>query len=278
MAIFTGPVFVPNPVSIVDRYGLFAVATGPLNLPQLARGGGIQYETGACVLPNGLEVECGPSDPVKTMVSTPDVIVGTPFVVYSELTCGTVGLGPERARTFLIERLKAGEQAVVENVFSLQAFGQSPGLSNNVDVVTVPPEPNGVTDSIGVLEASFYAAYGLQGTIHVPFRLAQRLYQGGGLRWDGRLWRTAAGSLVSFGNYAGNDPAGAAPGAGLLWIYMTGQVTIWRTPDGEIFIPPYETSVNRATNQVSMVAEREYVITVDCAVHATAATILGVGG
>ena len=29
MAIFTGPVFVPNPVPLVDRYGLFTVATGP---------------------------------------------------------------------------------------------------------------------------------------------------------------------------------------------------------------------------------------------------------
>jgi hypothetical protein len=278
MAIFTGPVFVPNPVPIVDRYGLFTVATGPLTLPSVARGGGVQYETGTCVLPLGLEIDCGPSDPVKEIESTPNTIVGTPFVVYSELTCGAVGLTNERARTFLMERLKAGEQAVVENVFSLQAVGQSPGLSNNPDVVTVAAATTGVTDSVGRLESEFYATYGLTGTLHVPFVLAQRLYQGGGLRWDGARWRTAAGSLVSFGNYAGDDPAGAEPAATITWVYMTGPVTIWRTPDSEVFIPPFENSIDRASNQVSMVAEREYVITIDCAVFGTAVTIEGIGG
>lgn len=278
MAIFTGPVFVPNPVPIVDRYGLFTVATGPLTLPQVARGGGIQYETGVCVLPKSVQVECGPSDPAKVIESTSDFIVGTPFIVYSELTCGTVGMTQDRARTILMERLKAGEQAVVENVFSTQAVSQSPGLSNNPDVVTVAATTTGVTDSVGRLESDFYATYGLTGTLHVPFILAQRLYQGGGLRWDGRQWRTAAGTLVSFGNYAGNDPAGDPPAVGLSWVYMTGAVTIWRTPDSEIFIPPYEMSINRATNQVAMVAEREYVLTIDCAVFATAVTIEGIGG
>lgn len=273
MATFTGPVFVPNPVPIVDRYGLFAVATGPLNLPPIARGGGIQYETGTCVLPKSLEVECGASDPTKVIENTPDVIVGTPFIVYSELTCGAVGLTQERARTFLIDRLKAGEQAVVESVFSTQAVGQSPGLSDNPNVVTVGAVTTGITDSVAVLEEAFYNNYGLPGTIHVPHVLAARLQEGGALRWDGRVWRTAAGSLVSIGNYAGNEPDGDAPAAGISWLYMTGQVTIWRTPDSEIFIPPYANSINRATNQVSMIAEREYVITIDCAVYATAVTI-----
>ena len=161
----------------------------------------------------------------------------------------------------------------MENVFSLQSFGQSPGLSDNPGVVTVTAVTTGITDSLAVLEESFYNTYGMVGTLHVPHVLAARLQEGGALRWDGRMWRTAAGSQVSIGNYAGNEPDGDAPAAGISWLYMTGQVTIWRTPDGEIFIPPYETSINRATNQVSMVAEREYVITIDCAVHATAVTI-----
>jgi hypothetical protein len=273
MAIFTGPVFVPNPVPLVDRYGLFTVATGPLSLPPVARGGGIQYETGTCVLPKSLEVECGPSDPVKEIESTPTVIVGTPFVVYSELTCGAVGLTSERARTFLMERLKAGEQAVVENVFSMQAVGQSPGLSNNPDAFTVVASTEGVTASVAALEEAFYDIYGMPGTLHVPHLLGARLQQGGALRWDNGRWRTAAGTLVSIGNYAGFDPVGAEPAAGLSWMYITGQVTIWRTPDSEVFIPPYENSINRSTNQVSMVAEREYVITIDCTVLGTAVTL-----
>lgn len=274
MATFTGPVFVPNPVPIADRYGLFTVATGPLTLPTIARGGGIQYETGTCELPNSLEVECGPTAS-KTLTTdySSDTIVGTPFVVYSSLVCGLVGMTEQRMRTFLMERLKAGEQAIVENVFSLEAVGQSPGLSNNAAVVTVAATTAGVTQSVANLEEAFYSNYGLTGTIHVPHVLAARLQQGGALRWDGRVWRTAAGSMVSIGNYAGNDPAGAAPGAGLSWIYMTGQVTIWRTSDSDVFITPFDHAFSRTTNQLTALAEREYVITIDCAVYATAVTI-----
>lgn len=274
MAIFTGPVFVPNPVQLTDRYGLFTVATGPLTLPTIARGGGIQYETGTCELPNSLEVECGPTTAkVLTTDYGVDTIVGTPFIVYSSLVCGLAGMTEQRMRTFLMERLKAGEQAIVENVFSTQAVDQSPGLSDNPGVVTVTAVTTGVTDSVAELEEAFYNTYGLAGTIHVPHLLAQRLQEGGGLRWDGRVWRTAAGSAVSFGNYAGNAPNGDPPAAGLSWIYMTGQVTIWRTPDNEVFITPFDNSFNRATNQLTAVAEREYVLTIDCAVYATAVTI-----
>lgn len=274
MATFTGPVFVPNPVPIVDRYGLFTTATGPLTLPTIGRGGGVQYETGTCELPNSLEVECGPTTS-KTLTTDygVDTIVGTPFVVYSSLVCGLTGMTDQRMRTFLMERLKAGEQAVVENVFSLQAVGQSPGLSDNPNVVTVTATTDGVTQSVAELEEAFYSVYGLTGTIHIPHLLAARLQQGGALRWDGRLWRTAAGSIVSFGNYAGNEPDGDPPAAGLSWIYMTGQVTIWRTPDDDVFITPFENSFSRTTNQLTAVAEREYVIAFDCAVFATAVTV-----
>lgn len=274
MATFTGPVFVPNPVPVADRYGLFTVATGPLTLPTIARGGGIQYETGTCELPNSLEVECGPTtDKTLTVDYSSDTIVGTPFIVYSSLVCGLVGMTDQRMRTFLMERLKAGEQAVVENVFSTQAVGQSPGLSDNANVVTVTAVTTGVTDSVAELEEAFYSNYGLVGTLHVPHILAARLQQGGALRWDGRMWRTAAGSQVSIGNYAGNEPDGDPPAAGVSWLYMTGQVTIWRTPDTDVFITPFESAFNRTTNQVTALAEREYVITIDCAVYATAVTI-----
>jgi len=273
MAVFTGPVFVPNPVPIVDRYGLFTVATGPLTLPVEARGGGVQYETGVCGLPAGLEVECGPSDPEKEFAETPNVIVGTPFIVYAGMTCGLVGLDDTRARTFVMEKLKAGEQAIVENIFSQQLFGQSPGLSNNPDAFTVAATTEGVTASVAALEEAFYDTYGLAGTLHVPHLLGARLQQGGALRWDNGRWRTAAGTLVSIGNYAGFDPVGAAPAAGTSWMYITGQVTIWRTPDSEVHISRLSSSFNRTTNQAFMLAEREYVITIDCTVLGTAVTL-----
>lgn len=274
MATFLGAELVPNPVPIVDRYGLFTAATGPLTLPPRGIGGGLQYETGTCELPNGLAVDCGgTASKVLTTDYSTDTMTGAPFIVYSSLVCGLVGMDETRMRRFLMDRLKAGEQAVVENIFSRQLFGQSPGLSNNAGVVTVTAVTTGANASVAELEAAFYATYGLTGTIHVPFLVAQRMFAGGGLRWDGRLWRTAAGSIVSIGNYAGRSPADAAPAAGTAWIYMTGQVSLWRTPDSDVYITPFQNAFSRTTNQLTALAEREYVLNFDCAVFATLVTL-----
>jgi hypothetical protein len=273
VATFLGPELVPNPVPIVDRYGIFTTATGPLTLPSRGIGGGLQYETGTCELPNGLAVECGgTASKVLTTDYSSDTLTGTPFVVYSSLVCGLAGMDEQRMQRFLMERLRGGEQAVVESVFSRQLFGQSPGLSNNAAVVTVTAVTSGINASIAELESAFYAAYGLTGTIHIPFVLAQRL-GADVLRWDGRVWRTPGGSIVSFGNYAGRSPTDVAPAAGTAWIYMTGQVSLWRTPDSGVYITPFRNAFSRTTNQLTALAEREYVIDFDCSVFATLVTL-----
>lgn len=265
--------YVRNPGSLVPRTGgLFTAANGPLDLPVHARFGGLEYETPACALPDGYQIECIADLNSKTFDNGISVIIGDPFVVYSSLGCGSVGLDDPRLRETLINRLKAGEQAIVENIFSTQAVGQAPGLANNAAVVTLAASSD-IVEAFGTLEAALYALYGLPGVIHLPFLAAEYAKSAHLIEKEGLVWKTAAGTTVSIGNYTGNAPGGGAPAAGTQNIYITGQVTVWRTPDSDIFIRPLADTLNRTTNQVTALAEREYVVSFDCYVAATATTL-----
>lgn len=260
----------PNPV--VARPGLFTVANGPLDLPVHARLSGVLYELGYCSLPLGYTVDCQAGRATKTLTNTSVQITGGSFIVYSAISCSKVGLSQALLDTWLMDQLKAGEQAVVENLFSTSSNGITPGLvgPNTVNLGTAPD----VISATGQLEAWLYARYGLPGVIHVPARAAAYFTNAVIVKQDNRgIWRTDMGTGVSFGNYAGTGPTGQAVVAGSQWIYITGQVAIWRTPDGELFSPPMDQVLNRATNVVKSVMEREYVVTYDCYAAAILVTL-----
>ncbi len=279
MASLTGPVYVPAPNPVVPRYGLLRVATGPLDLPVNARSGGLQYEVTTCSLPLGYEVECQDSHNSKVIETGVTTVTGAPFVVYSAIRCDTVGLvnwGEDRVKRFLYDQLVAGEQATVESIFSTGAVAQFPSLANNPAVVNLGAA-GGVVRATGMLESWLYARYGIPGVIHAPM-LAAPYYLGAYIiERDGpmtsAIWRTDVGTAVSFGNYAGVGPTGQVPIAGNTWIYITGQVAIWRTPDSDLFVPPMGQVINRTTNVFTSVMEREYVLTFDCYVAAVEVTL-----
>lgn len=280
MASLTGRVYVPAPNPLVPRPGLFQVATGPLDLPVRARQGGLHYETSTCTLPFCYEVECAATANSKTLTGTRTTITGDPFVVYSSLLCTPVGLTDERLKAFMYEKLVAGEQALVERTFSTQACAQAPGLANNSAVVDLTPTPGTAVDpvkAVSLLENQLYSVYGLPGVLHVPAALSSYfdfLWLG---EQDNRgLWRTRMGSAISYGNYAGAAPGGSAPAAGETWLYMTGQVAIWRTGDGDLEVTTIADTLNRTTNQLTAVMEREYVIAFDCFVYAVQTKLTGV--
>lgn len=271
MAMLTGPVLTTGPTTR-DRYGLFAVAE-MATMPEHASIGGVQWLTGNCGFGVGYEVECAADLNTKTFTNEESFEVALPFVVYAGRLCGSVGFTEEESQRYTFDKLKASEQAVVERVFSEQLFGQSPGLANNPDVTTVAiGATDNFADAIGQLEAAFYAAYGYQGTLHVPLRSGQHMASQHLLFADTefplpgneRVWRTASGTAVSIGNYAGTSPVGAAPAAGTQWIYMTSPVKIWQQPDSTVFVSPIEGSLNRATNQVTWLAERTYIAGFEC--------------
>lgn len=276
MAVLTGRVYVPAPNPLVPRSGLFQVATGPLDLPVHARIGGLEWWTSTCDLPACYEVECQADHNTKTLTGALTTITGNPFVVYSSKQCSPVGLTDPDLKKYLYDKLVAGEQATVESTFSTQACGQAPGLSNNAAVVTLAGTLD-LTAAISAAEAWLYARYGLPGVLHIPAVLGAYLSYMHLIEKDSRgIWRTAMGTAVSIGNYAGNAPGGAAPAAGTSWIYITGEVAVYRTSDSALFATTRAETLTRTTNVINAVMEREYVVSFDCHVAGQLVDITGV--
>lgn len=277
MAVVTGRVYVPAPNRGAEpRYGLFNAATGPLDLPLHARDGGLMYETGHCALPSSYDVTCAPGA-TKSFSGGYDLVVGNPFVVIASASCGTVGTDEQRASDLILDRLKAGEQATVENVFGRGLNGELPSLANNTPNVTLLSAATSWQMAISSLENYLYTRYGLPGIIHAPISAAAFLHYNGLIYTDVTKsplttpWLTAMGTEVVFGNYGNLNPDGTAPSAGVDILYITGQMAVWRDPDSEIFVSPYGENINRTTNQFYMVAERTYVVAYECAAAAIAA-------
>lgn len=276
MAIVTGPVYLPAPNPVVRRPGLFDAATGPLELPVHARIGGLQYQTSVCDLTDCYEVECLSGHNTKTFSDGPTTIQGNPFIVLSTVSCSPVGMDDAQLQRYLFDRLVASEQSTVEATFSDQACGQAPGLSNNADVVTVTTGAVDPVAALSALEAQLASVYGLPGIVHAPIALGAYFANLHLVEKQGQVWYTRVGNKVVFGNYSGNDPDGAAPSAGETWMYITGQVAVYRTPDSEIFSTNRMQTLARTTNLVTAVMERDYVVTFDCAVAAAQTEITGV--
>lgn len=277
------PVLVEKPTpSLPLRYGLFQAAVGPLDLPVHARNGGLRYVTSLCDDGFGYEINCIGSTASKAaeFSAGSTTVLGLPFIVAATVTCGTVGFTYEEQRAFVLERLRGVEQSVVESIFSDSTFGQQPGLRTADGIVTVAGAGDSVVDVLSELERARYcgavgntARYGPPGYLHAPIPVFNALKSEHMIEFDGTRWRTPMGTVVSAGCYSNNDPAGVAPADGVFWMYLTGQTTIWRTPDSEVQIAPVEGSLNRTTNQMLMLAEREYVVTYECGGFAKAVTL-----
>jgi hypothetical protein len=276
------PVAKPTPNAPL-RYGLFQAAVGPLDLPTHARNGGTRYETAICGIGQGYEIECLLDQNSKAGFWTGNGltnVVGLPFMVAATVQCGSAGYTFDEQRAFVIERLKGVEQSMVEQIFSNSSFGQGPGLVTADGITTVTGAGDTVVQVLSELERARYCGftgnttqYGVPGYLHVAIPVFNALKEAHLIEFDGTRWRTPIGTVVSTGCYANNDPAGAAPADGVFWMYLTGQTTVWRTSDNDIQVAPVEGSLNRATNQMLMLAEREYVVTYECGGFAKAVTL-----
>ena len=275
MAVLTGgPVYVPNPTPQVLRYGLFAVASGPMELPDHAADSGVTWLSNSCGEASGYEVQCLDSlaekGPFEDGLSIPEA---TPFVVVAGFECA--GLSENERRALAMEKLRATEQAAVEQIFSEGTFGASPSLANNTPAAVSVGPAVGIPEAVSQLEEAFYATYHYPGVIHLPFAAGAFASEANVMTMQRSIWRTALGTAVSIGNYSGLSPAGAAPVAGFTWVYITPPVAIWRANDSNVFISPIEGALDRATNAVTTFAEREYVVAFDnCQTYATQVALL----
>lgn len=276
MAAFLPQVPVPKPTPEFPlRYGLLQAAVGPLTLDEHMRGGGVYYYLSMCDGGQGYEINC--LDDLDTKVFNTEglgIVTGLPFVVMASYTC-MPNLGIPEMERLTRQKLASVEQSVVEQIFSEGAFGQSPGLANNPNVVQPVTGATSVVDVISVLEDSIYCTdqYGPPAYLHMPIEVFNALKREHLIEFDGQRWRTPSGSVVSSGCYTGADPDGVAPADGTFWVYATGQTVVWRTANGQEELIPVQASLNRTTNQYTGVIEREYVVTFECGIYALPVTL-----
>lgn len=269
--IIPGPL-IAGPEPIGRRYGILTAAAGPIELPRGGRGGGVRYVPVTCGTARLWPIVCVdgvPGATAKEFDPRPDVFDAEPFLVYGSVNCGRIGYAAEEFQAMAMRNLADGEQGAVELALwtGEDEAGNPLGITNLADTaVTVPVAADGdFTAVVAALEAYAYrtAGYGNVAYIHAPTEAASWAADHYLIVKDGPLLKTPLGSIWIFGGgYPGTGEAGAEPPGGGFYMHVTGQVTVWRA--GEVAINPVDQSMDRSTNEVLVLAEREYAVGFDC--------------
>lgn len=297
------PVTPPEPRA--RRYNLLTLANGPLEYARqpgalgaedpgepLRLAGGVTYQANGCGVTYEYPMICGPDESPgdipneKTFDLEVPFTENEPFVVYATLQCGSAGRTAEQMRERTLRRFYDGEPTGVERGLArIMAAAGGPEL--------LAPDPTSIVSVISTLEQWIYGlqdmdlagggttegvSYGYQAYIHATPRVAAFASDAHLIIDDrdgrGPYKRTDLGSVWVFGG--GYD--GAAPGTvdqtpGIDYLYVTGQVTVWR--DADVEVPPMRQTFDRGQNQWFGLAERAYAVGFDCHVAAVGFDYLG---
>lgn len=248
--VITPPSVVSAPEPRRLRSGLL-VAAGVVDLPMHAMSGGITYEPVSCGYAHTYATLCHTDERIeqKTFDAQDAIITRDSFTIYSTVKCGTVGTNRGQLEAKVLRRLANGEQSVIEQAMgAILAAGATP---------LIPPGTL-ITDVVGELEqwlygnAPTYSQYGNVGYLHSSPRMLSYAMDADLVVPDGPILRTHMGTVWVFG--------GGYPDDGT--IFISGNSTVWRSPD--TLVIPREQVLNRTTNQLYMLAEREYAVSYDC--------------
>lgn len=276
-----GPVFVQQPAVGNIRYGLFAAANGPFDLPDHGDIGGVTY----------LQEHCGPAHLMAAAsCSNPTVTLGTldgcdgaavglPYQVVAELKAGAFPYDAAEVERRVRIRLNDNAQYVAEQAFWGGNADVQPALQRSelnggsgiLDLTPTPGTPVTIEYGLGLLEDAL-SQYSYPGIIHArpivsPFA-AERMLSPTPLqlpKGPTGVQYTPMGNTWSFGRgYSGNKPTDdtVVPAAGTAYMVGTGAVTVWRDP--KVFVNPPEKSFDRSGNAWQTTAQQAYVTTIDC--------------
>jgi hypothetical protein len=234
------------------RYGLLTVASGPLDMPAHGEGAGVRYTPPACGEAFAVAIDCpAPEESPDPDGDNGEVQTGV-FSVRSALECSAVGVTEAEYRARLLRRLEASEQGVVEATFAtgLDYAGGALdilSLDGAAEAVSATYDAADIRSVAGALLQEAAAAYGHRPVLHAPASAEPYATDAGLVVQDGPALRTPTGARWSFGNYP--------PGE----IFISGQVTIWRSPEPAVF-----SVFDRPTNLRTLIAERGYAVGIDC--------------
>jgi hypothetical protein len=238
---------------------------------------GVRFEVGTCAPATVTTASCaitGTGDKVR--IDALSVRGAMPFTVYSLPVCGPPGYIND-AQNYATQGLINGEGRAVEREFWTGAFGTTPHLAANAAIIgadgvieqtaasvvvsggaTVDP-----VEGLARLEEALGWCYGAEGVIHAPNSIVASWEAYGLLRREGGRLRSPSNHMVVSGDgYPGTGPDGSQPTASR-WVYATGAVQVRRGPV-EVRGTTNAEIVDRAKNDVIVVAERTYVIDWDC--------------
>jgi hypothetical protein len=258
---------VPAPVPGPRRYGLFDAASGPVDLAGNARGAGVRYRPVTCGSARSWPLGCYagsvvPPEGGKEGLALAPEVNAIPFLVMAGQTCSRVGYTSGEFDAMIRAELEAGEQGAAEAALWTGLDGDGTGLG----ITSLATDPfdititdgDSITEVVAALEDYAYRAqgYAYRAMIHAPVSVAAWAAEVGLIEKDGRLKVTPYGSVWVFGGGYPGGPDSAAT------LHITGQVSVWRS--AETFVYPVDETMDRATNEVLLVAEREYAIGFDC--------------
>lgn len=282
---------VPQPGNL--RYGIFSVAPPQTLLPAVddddnraehAFAAGMYYDPVGCGQAHPYASVCPPSGgAVKSFDANSAERQVLPFVVYATIKCSKGGYTIQYLTDKTKGRLFASEQHAVEAAFWSGGFGNAPFIIDNATSVLLSGAGAfaTITDAVAALEQQAYGTvpYGYNAVLHATPAVAAYAATAGlietanvfssvwGVDPNDRVMRTPLGTKWVFGGgYAGTGPgaagAGAAPGAGNTYVWITGNIALWRQAE---WTPPNPAEImDRSLNQIQILWEREYLATYDC--------------
>lgn len=285
MSVLCPPRYADGPIAVPSRYGLYSVAQ-VLDDTEAHDFCGVQAEPFACNTAKVISPVCPPTvPPTKLFDDGVTLVTGDPFTVYASYHCRLPGRPLEEIQKRALAALALGEQRAVE--FTLWTGGTqnapagtlTPRLSQpDCTVLNATPGAAGALSVPGGLAAlEDYAAGVYSGTpvMHAPRGLSAYAASSHLVIKDGASLVTPVGSFWAFGSgysAANTGPDGTTAPAGTAWMYVTGMVQIRRS---EVFLTPPDATagINRSTNEVTQLAERSFVLLVDCACAAVLVTL-----
>lgn len=270
------PLLVAPPPTTPYVGGLFAVARFP-ELPDEGNGrrwecGGVQYEAETCAKPIGWHEVCAgdvtqPPQVEKVPTLEFPLIEGTPFTALLGVECKLTGYTLEEFERRVVNAFTLCEQRTVEEIYWTGSEGNDPHLADPACVALGDvTDPLTITGGVAALESYLGDNYCGVGIIHAPRAIASYAAAMNLLCDCGTpKVSTPLGTRWAFGGgYSVNTgPDGTPAPDGVAWLYATGQVNIWRS---EVWVNPDDLryAFNTRTNDVTVFAERKYVITHEC--------------
>lgn len=254
------------------RYPVAPTTTGPLGTLLDAatvsdefawNEGNDLFESYNCLQFGSSAVFCAPN--TITITGTVGWQDGTRFAAYGGVRCKSVGMDVQGAKAQVERNFLQGETVAVERALMTNRFiaDPAPNGSRWTAPVDITPAAGAVKPGIGVALLEGHARNNYVGmpTIHMPVVIASMILGVDGADFSGNVLQSKLGSKIAAGggyDYPNRSPAGADAAVGEKWLYATGEVSVQR---GDVLV---QDVFDQSNNDVVILAERPYVVSVDC--------------